>query len=223
LLSLAPDSGPRECELPRIPPGYTGVVMSPQVSQTTQPAPQRAAEAGVDGRGDAGTSARFVTGLTAVGAAVVAAGLLAEPATGQGVAPWTLVGMVALVLLLVSVVALAGAVWGTAGRRGQLTRLGGFAATAALVAVAVTIGMRLFLPLPLQTVLVQFSDLAGRVQIDYCPTLPQSFAGRTTAADLTGTDNVVAVKVTGEVCGSKEFPKGIWLYLARSSITVGVE
>ena len=190
--------------------------MSPQVSE-------------IASRTDAGeqpdrtaASARFLTGLAAAGAAVVGAALLAAPGTSEA-PPWTIVGVVALVLFLVCLVGFAAAGWGPTGRRQRLLRIGALSGIAALVAVVVALLMRLFLPLPLQTVLIQFSDLAGRVQIEYCPTLPQSFAGSTTAAELHGSGTVVAVKVTGDVCGSAEFVDGVWLYLARSSITIGAE
>lgn len=197
--------------------------MSPQVSEIARTAPQRAPEPADDSPGGARASARFLTALAAAGAVVVAAALLAEPGTSAGVAPWTVPAVLALLLLLVSVVGFAAGAWGTTERRRLLLRLGGLSGIAALVAVAVAITMRLFLPLPLQGVLVQFSDLAGRVQIEYCPTLPQSFSGSTTADGLHGTDSVVPVKVSGEVCGSDAFPNGVWLYLARSSITLGAE
>ncbi|TFD51585.1 hypothetical protein E3T55_07675 [Cryobacterium frigoriphilum] len=197
-------------------------MMSPEVSEIARTQPQRSPEPAGERSDAAAASARFLTGLAAAAATVVAAALLAEPEIIPA-APWTIVGIVALVLFLVSLVGFAAAAWGPTSRRRRLMRVGGLSGVAGLAVVCVALAMRLFLPLPLQTVLVQFSDLAGRVQIEYCPTLPQSFAGSATAAELQGTAAVVAVKVTGEVCGSEEFADGVWLYLTRSSITLGAE
>lgn len=197
--------------------------MSPQVSEIAQTDQQRSPETDIDRPDGTGTSARFLSGLTAASATVVAAALISDPGVNPAQAPWTVVGALALLLLLVSTAGFAAATWGASGRRRRLLRIGGLSGIAGVLVVAVAIGMRLFLPLPLQSVLIQFSDLNGRVQIEYCPTLPQSFAGSTTAADLHGTAAVLPVKVTGEVCGSGEFPGGVWLYLARSSVTIGAE
>jgi hypothetical protein len=196
--------------------------MSPQESEIARTDQQRSPETDNDRPDGTGASARFLTGLTAAGATVVAAALLADPWAAPGQAPWAVVAVLALLLLLVSMVGFAAAAWGASSRR-RLLRIGSLSGIAGVLVVAAAIGMRLFVPLPLQSVLIQFSDLNGRVQIEYCPTLPQSFAGSTTASDLRGTASVVPVKVTGEVCGSDEFPSGVWLYLARSSVTIGAE
>jgi hypothetical protein len=90
----------------------------------------------------------------------------------------------------------------------------------ALVALAILVGLKLFLPGGSQAVWVQFSDLEGRVQLGYCPSLPASFQGIALSDDLQSDSSVLPVKVTGEVCGDNQFDSGVWLYLNRSSITV---
>ena len=197
--------------------------MSPQTPEIARTDPQRTPETNDDRPAGTGVCARFLTGLAAAGAAVVAAALFAEPATVDGPTPWAILGVVAVLLLLISLVGFAAAAWEVFGSGRRLLRIGALSGLAALVLVAIAITLRLFVPLPLQTVLIQFSDLAGRVQIEYCPTLPQSFAGSTMAAELHGSDAIVPVKVTGDVCGSDEFPNGVWLYLARSSVILGAE
>lgn len=199
---------------------YTDRVMSPQTSEIAERDRQLTPAANGDRPDGRGPSAQFLAGLTAATAAVVAGALFAEPSQITVHAPWVATGVLAFVLLLVSLIGFAAAAWSTQHRRRTL-RIAGVSGVAGLLVVAVTIAVRLFVPLPLQTVLIQFSDLEGRVQIEYCPTLPQSFSASTTAADLHGTAAVLPVKVSGDVCGSEEFPGGIWLYLARSSVTVG--
>lgn len=90
----------------------------------------------------------------------------------------------------------------------------------ALVAVAVMVGIKLFLPGGTQPVLVQFSDLSGRVQLEYCPSLPASFEGIARTDDLQGGSSVLPVRVSAEVCGDSRFDDGVWIYLHRSSVTV---
>ncbi|HYI33553.1 MAG TPA: hypothetical protein VEX88_08845 [Glaciibacter sp.] len=90
----------------------------------------------------------------------------------------------------------------------------------ALVAIAVMVGVKLFLPGGSQPVLVQFSDLSGRVQLEYCPSLPASFEAIAYTDDLVADTGVIPVKVTGEVCGSTQFDDGIWIYLHRSAVTL---
>ncbi len=90
----------------------------------------------------------------------------------------------------------------------------------ALVAIAIMAGVRWFLPAPEQQVIVQFSDLSGRVQLEYCPRLPASFEATAYADDLQGGSSVIPVKVSPEVCGDSRFDDGIWIYLHRASVTV---
>lgn len=90
----------------------------------------------------------------------------------------------------------------------------------ALAALAIITGLRLFLPSATQPVWVQFSDLSGRVQLEYCPSLPASFEGIARSEDLRGGSSVIPVKVTADVCGDAQFQDGVWIYLHRSSVTV---
>jgi hypothetical protein len=90
----------------------------------------------------------------------------------------------------------------------------------ALVATAILIGVKLFLPGGSQTVLVQFSDLSGRVQLEYCPSLPASFEAVAYTDDLVADTGVIPVKVSGDVCGSPQFDDGVWIYLHRSAVTL---
>ncbi len=82
------------------------------------------------------------------------------------------------------------------------------------------VGVRFFIPAPSQQVLVQFSDLSGRVQLEYCPRLPASFEATAYADDLQGDSSVIPVRVSAEVCGDSRFDDGIWIYLHRASVTV---
>jgi len=163
----------------------------------------------------------FSAALAAVVAVALAGVLLLAPGATPASAPWIAPAALALILLLGSTLVFAAATVGGPARRRTLRLIGALTAGGGAVLIVVAVALRLFVPLPLQDVLVQFSDLNGRVQIEYCPTLPQSFAGSATAEALQGTRSVVPVKVSGDVCGSSDFPNGVWLYLARSSITVG--
>jgi hypothetical protein len=71
-----------------------------------------------------------------------------------------------------------------------------------------------------QPVFVQFIDLAGRVQLEFCPTLPAAFNGTTTPEALHSDSATLAVTVTPEVCGNPDFTQEVKLYLNRTSITV---
>ncbi len=82
------------------------------------------------------------------------------------------------------------------------------------------LGARLFLPGGTQSVLVQFSDLSGRVQLEYCPTLPASFEAVAHTSDLLADTGVIPVRVTSDVCGAPEFDDGLWIYLHRSAVTL---
>lgn len=90
----------------------------------------------------------------------------------------------------------------------------------ALVAIAIMVGLRLFLPGGSQPVLVQFSDLSGRVQLEYCPSLPASFEAVAYTDDLIADTGVIPVRVTAEVCGEPRFDDGVWIYLHRSAVTL---
>jgi hypothetical protein len=110
-----------------------------------------------------------------------------------------------------------------AAQRGPMRLLTVLAAifVATVLAVAVVAGLKLFLPGDAQPVWVQFSDLKGRVQLGYCPGLAGNFEGTAFTQDLDGSSAVVPVKVTADECGNAKFVDGVWLYLHRSSITIG--
>jgi hypothetical protein len=90
----------------------------------------------------------------------------------------------------------------------------------ALMAVAVLVGARLFLAGQTQDVWVQFSDVNGRVQLEYCSSLPESFTGSVRNGDLGSTSPLVPVKVGPEVCANPDFPDGVWIHLHRSQVTL---
>ncbi|KGJ82817.1 hypothetical protein GY21_00245 [Cryobacterium roopkundense] len=96
------------------------------------------------------------------------------------------------------------------------------AVAAGLVLVLGVMAVLAVAPKPEQTVLVQFSDPTGRVILEYCPTLPGSFEAEARTADLSGTSRTIPVRVTADTCGNPQFERGIWLYLQRSGITLGV-
>lgn len=91
---------------------------------------------------------------------------------------------------------------------------------AAVLAVAIMVGLKLFLPGPSQAVWVQFSELEGRVQLGYCPSLAGTFEGTALSRDLDSGSDIVPVKVTAEECGNAIFADGVWLYLHRASVTI---
>jgi hypothetical protein len=92
---------------------------------------------------------------------------------------------------------------------------------ATVLAVAIVLGLKLFLPGQSVPVWVQFSDLNGRVQLGYCPSLAGNFEGTAFTRDLDGSSAVVPVKVSAQECGNAIFADGVWLYLRRSSVTIG--
>jgi hypothetical protein len=71
-----------------------------------------------------------------------------------------------------------------------------------------------------QPVFVQFIDLSGRVQLEFCPTLPAAFTGTATTEAIGSNSSTLAITVTPEVCGNPDFSQEVQLYLNRSSITV---
>jgi hypothetical protein len=91
---------------------------------------------------------------------------------------------------------------------------------AAVLAVAIMVGLTLFLPGSSQAVWVQFSELEGRVQLGYCPSLAGTFEGTALTRDLDGSSDIVPVKVSAEECGNAIFADGVWLYLHRASVTI---
>lgn len=100
------------------------------------------------------------------------------------------------------------------------TRIGTLLGTIGLALAAVAVLLAVLLPRPTAAIMVQFTDLAGRVQLEYCPTLPGSFAGTASHDDLAGSSPILPVKVTAEACGNPEYTEGVWIYLNRASVTV---
>ncbi|TFC05786.1 hypothetical protein E3O42_02385 [Cryobacterium adonitolivorans] len=109
-----------------------------------------------------------------------------------------------------------------APRRG-LTILGSVLGVVGLALAALAVVLTVLLPAPTERIMVQFTDLYGRVQLEYCPTLPASFAATASRADLVGSSSILPVKVTGVVCGDSEYTDGVWIYLNRASVTVADE
>jgi len=101
-----------------------------------------------------------------------------------------------------------------------LTILGSVFGVVGLGLAALAVVLTVLLPAPTARIEVQFTDLYGRVQLEYCPSLPGSFAATASLADLEGSATILPVKVSGETCGNPEFTDGIWIYLNRASVTV---
>ncbi|TFC85583.1 hypothetical protein [Cryobacterium sp. TMT4-31] len=108
----------------------------------------------------------------------------------------------------------------TASPRRGLTILGSVFGVVGLALAALAVVLTVLLPMPTQRIMVQFTDLYGRVQLEYCPSLPASFAATASRADLAGSSTILPVKVSGDICGDPEFTDGVWIYLNRSSVTV---
>jgi hypothetical protein len=100
------------------------------------------------------------------------------------------------------------------------TMLGALLGTVGLLLAAIAVALAALLPAPTESIMVQFTDLVGRVQLEYCPDLPGSFPGTASHADLVGSDTILPVKVSAETCGNPEYTDGVWIYLNRASITI---
>ena len=101
-----------------------------------------------------------------------------------------------------------------------LTLTGTVLGTVGLARAAIAVALAALLPTPTAAIAVQFTDLYGRVQLEYCPDLPGSFAGTASHEDLVGSSTILPVKVTAEVCGNSDYTDGVWIYLNRAAITV---
>ncbi len=102
----------------------------------------------------------------------------------------------------------------------SLSRLGAVFTVAAVLLFAGLGALRIFAPPTERPVSVQFSEISGRVQLEYCPSLPSSFDALAKPTDLAGSSTLLPVWVASGVCGNSSFPRGVWLYLNRSTITV---
>jgi hypothetical protein len=110
---------------------------------------------------------------------------------------------------------------GAAAQAGTgLTLVGALLGTLGLGLATVAIALAVLVPAPTESILVQFTDLYGRVQLEYCPALPASFDGIASADDLVGSSTILPVKVTAETCGNPDYTDGIWIYLNRAAITI---
>ncbi|TFD91698.1 hypothetical protein E3T61_08320 [Cryobacterium lactosi] len=101
-----------------------------------------------------------------------------------------------------------------------LTILGSVLGVVGLALAALAVVLTVLLPAPTARIEVQFTDLYGRVQLEYCPSLPGSFTATASQADLAGSSTILPVKVSGETCGNPEYTDGVWIYLNRASVTV---
>lgn len=102
----------------------------------------------------------------------------------------------------------------------SLSTGGAVFAIAAVLAVAGLGALRILAPPAERAVSVQFSDITGRVELEYCPSLPGSFKALVKATDLAGSSTLLPVWVASRVCGNPNFQNGVWLYLNRSTVTV---
>ncbi|QYF74763.1 hypothetical protein [Cryobacterium sp. PAMC25264] len=170
----------------------------------------------------------------AVAAAVIAAGLRFAPQVSAyaGLSPWVFAGLLGFVLVLAGACVLFAASLPNAPSSGHahdenrmpagrgLTILGAVLGLVGLALAALAVLLAVVLPAPTQRIMVQFTDLYGRVQLEYCPTLPGSFEATASQADLVGSSTILPVKVSGATCGDPEYTDGVWIYLNRDSVTV---
>lgn len=193
--------------------------------------------------------AGFLGAVLAVAAAVIAAGLVFAPqlTAHSTLNPWLYAGLLGFLLVLagacvlLAVTLTAGptpvpvpvAVQGyrdqgypaesqpaAAGEGRGLTILGSLLGLAGLAVSALAVVLTVLLATPTVPITVQFSDLYGRVQLEYCPSLPSSFAATASQDDLVGSATILPVKVTAGVCGNTDYTNGVWIYLNRDAVTV---
>lgn len=169
--------------------------------------------------------AGFLGAVLAVAAAVIAAGLRFAPSVSaySGLTPGVFAGLLGFLLVLAGACVLFAVPFsGPAIAPGAttLTILGGLLGLVGLTFAALAVLLAVVLPPPTESVMVQFTDLDGRVRLEYCPALPASFAAAASPDDLIGSATILPVKVSAEVCGNPEFTAGIWIYLNRDAVTV---
>ncbi len=102
----------------------------------------------------------------------------------------------------------------------SLSGFGALFAIAAVLAIAGLGALRVLAPPAERPVSVQFSEITGRVQLEYCPNLPSSFEALVKPTDLASSSTLLPLWVASRVCGNPSFQHGVWLYLNRSTITV---
>jgi hypothetical protein len=188
--------------------------------------------------------AGFLGAVLIGAAAVIAAGLGFAPQVSaySGLSPWVVAGLLgflltlagACLLLAVSLAAPSAAAIEPApypeqssapprasgGTTRALTVLGSLLGLTGVALAALAVALAVVLPAATAAIEVQFTDLYGRVQLEYCPSLPSSFAATASHEDLAGSDTILPVRVSGDVCGNTEYTDGVWLYLNRTTITV---
>ncbi|TFD84798.1 hypothetical protein [Cryobacterium serini] len=181
--------------------------------------------------------ARFVAALLSAVAFVVAVWLavLANDAVSGSPRHQLLILLASIVLLVIGILFYFGAAAAGQHDPGDLeparsarlarrihlrSRLGAVFAVSALLAVAAVGALRILTPPAERPVSVQFTEITGRVQLEYCPSLPSSFEALATPTDLASSSTLLPVWVASRVCGNPSFQHGVWLYLNRSSITV---
>ncbi|TFB69728.1 hypothetical protein E3O06_15535 [Cryobacterium glaciale] len=192
--------------------------------------------------------ARFLAALLSAGALAVAGWLALNAGDGVSVTPQDqrLVALVALVLFLSGITFYLAAAVATARRHPEtrtaahpsagdleadrsartirrirsLSAVGAVFAIAALLAIAGLGALRVLVPPAERPVSVQFSDITGRVQLEFCPSLPSAFEALAKSGDLAASTTLLPVWVASRVCGNPSFQNGVWLYLNRSTITV---
>jgi hypothetical protein len=101
-----------------------------------------------------------------------------------------------------------------------LAMVGALLGTLGLGLATVAVALAVLVPAPTESIVVQFTDLYGRVQLEYCPALPASFDGIASRDDLIGSSTILPVKVTAEICGNPDYSDGVWIYLNRDAITI---
>jgi len=102
----------------------------------------------------------------------------------------------------------------------SLVRMGTTFTVLALLLLAGVSVLGVLLPSMDRSVSVQFSDITGRVQLEYCPALPSSFDAMVKPIDLARSSTLLPVWVSSRDCGNPSYVNGVWLYLDRSTITV---
>jgi hypothetical protein len=192
------------------------------MSENDRPAiPTEAATASADGYAWRPQSGALGPAL-AVAAAVIAAGLMFAPrlTAYSEISPWMVSALGGFVLVLGGACVVFAATLAAAAARGGLIKMGAVLGAAGLALTAVAVALAVVLPTPTETIMVQFTDLYGRVQLEYCPTLPASFEATASRNDLLGSSTILPVRVSAETCGNADYSDGVWVYLNREAITV---
>ena len=192
--------------------------------------------------------ARFLAAVLSAGALALAGWLALTASDEASVTPYgqRLVALVALVLFLSGITFYLAAAVATGPRSRETARptqpsaghleadrsastirrirslstVGAVFAIAAGLAVTGLGALQILVPPAERRVSVQFSDITGRVELEFCPSLPSSFEALAKPADLAASSTLIPVWVASRVCGNPSFQNGVWLYLNRSTITV---